>query len=112
MISVVELGARVGGVWWRRSSSPRARSASWSPGRRRSAATSIITWNTVYLELALAEYVRAHGPVAPEVLAHLSPALMEHVNQYGTYTFPIEKVLARQGFRPLRAPESMIPVLD
>ncbi|HJP80212.1 MAG TPA: Tn3 family transposase [Pseudonocardiaceae bacterium] len=73
---------------------------------------AIITWNTVYLELALAEYVRAHGPVAPEVLAHLSPALMEHVNQYGTYTFPIEKVLARRGFRPLRAPDAMIPVLD
>ena len=45
---------------------------------------AIITWNTVYMELALAEYVRRHGPVSPEILAHLSPALMEHVNQYGT----------------------------
>lgn len=73
-----------------------------------------ITWNTVYLELSFAEYVRQHGPVAPEVLARLSPALMEHVAQYGTYTFPNEKVLARQRFRPLahRTPDAMIPVLD
>jgi TnpA family transposase len=67
---------------------------------------AIITWNTVYMELALAEYVRRHGPVSPEILAHLSPALMEHVNQYGTYTFPIDKVYARQGFRPLRLAEA------
>jgi TnpA family transposase len=63
---------------------------------------AIITWNTVYMELALAEYVRRNGPVSPEILAHLSPALMEHVNQYGTYTFPIDKVYARSGLRPLR----------
>lgn len=54
------------------------------------------------MELALAEYVRRRGPVAPEILAHLSPALMEHVNQCGTYTVPIDKVYARAGYRPLR----------
>jgi TnpA family transposase len=63
---------------------------------------AIITFNTVYLELALNEYVQRHGPVSPEVLAHLSPALMEHVNPYGTYTFPIEKVRSLDGYRPLR----------
>jgi TnpA family transposase len=66
---------------------------------------AVITWNTVYLELALAEYVHRHGPVPLEILAHLSPALLEHVNQYGTYDFPIEKVYAHQGYRPLRLAE-------
>lgn len=60
----------------------------------------------MYLELALGEYVQRHGPVSPEVLAHLSPALMEHVNLYGgTYTFPIEKVRDLVGYRPLRLDE-------
>jgi hypothetical protein len=36
------------------------------------------------------------------LLAHVSPALMEHVNPYGTYEFPVEAEYARQGFRPLR----------
>jgi len=66
---------------------------------------AIITFNTVYLELALNEYVQRHGSVSPEVLAHLSPALMEHVNPYGTYTFPIEKVRDLDGYRPLRLAE-------
>lgn len=44
---------------------------------------AIITFNTVYLELAL----------------------MEHVNPYGTYTFPIEKVRDLDGYRPLRMSE-------
>jgi hypothetical protein len=46
-----------------------------------------------------------HGPVSPEVLGHLSPALMEHFNLYGTYTFPIEKVRDLASFRPLRLAE-------
>ncbi|MEV5542343.1 Tn3 family transposase, partial [Saccharopolyspora shandongensis] len=62
-------------------------------------------YNTVYLELALNEYVQRDGPVSPEVLAHLSPALMEHVNPYGTYTFPIEEVRDLVGYRPLRVGE-------
>jgi Tn3 transposase DDE domain len=61
--------------------------------------------NTVYLELAVNEYVQRHGPVSPEVLAHLSPALMEHVNPYGTYIFPSGKVRDLDGFRPLRLAE-------
>lgn len=62
---------------------------------------------------SLAEYVRQHSPVPPEVLAYLSPALMEHVNQYGTYTFPIEKVLAAKASdRCARPKRAVIPVLD
>lgn len=66
---------------------------------------AIITFNTVYLELALDEYVQRHGPVPPEVLAHLSPALMERVNPYGTYTFPIDEVRDLVGYRSLRQAE-------
>jgi TnpA family transposase len=66
---------------------------------------AIITFNTVYLQLALDEYVQRHGPVSPEVLAHLSPALMEHVNPYGTYTFPIDEVRDLVCYRPLRQAE-------
>ncbi|MEV5543956.1 hypothetical protein AB0L13_44820 [Saccharopolyspora shandongensis] len=49
--------------------------------------------------------MQRHGPVSPEVLAHLSPALMEHVNPYGTYTFPIEEMRDLVGYRPLRQAE-------
>jgi hypothetical protein len=44
-------------------------------------------------------------PASPEVPAHLSPALMEHVNPYGTYTFPIDEVRDLVGYRPLRQAE-------
>lgn len=64
-----------------------------------------ITFNTVYLKLALNECVQRHGQVSPEGLARLSPALIEHVNLYGTYTFPIEKVRDLVGYRPLRLAE-------
>ena len=59
----------------------------------------------MYLQLALDEYVQRHGPVSPEVLAHLSPTLMEHVNPYGTYTVPIEEMRDLVGYRPLRHAE-------
>ncbi|MEV6625602.1 hypothetical protein AB0M83_27000 [Amycolatopsis sp. NPDC051106] len=35
----------------------------------------------------------------------MSPALMEHVNPYGTYTFPIDEVRDLVGYRPLRQAE-------
>ncbi|GAA2688754.1 MULTISPECIES: transposase [Actinosynnema] len=42
------------------------------------------------------------GRIDHDRLAHVSPALMEDVNPYGTYEFPVEAEYARQGFRPLR----------
>jgi hypothetical protein len=63
---------------------------------------AIITWNTAYLELALEHLAARRGRIDRELLAHVSPALMEHVNPYGTYEFPVEAEYARQGFRPLR----------
>ncbi len=63
---------------------------------------AIITWNTAYLELALEHLAERRGRIDRDLLAHVSPALMEHVNPYGTYEFPVEAEYARTGFRPLR----------
>ncbi|WP_179118338.1 Tn3 family transposase [Saccharothrix sp. ALI-22-I] len=68
------------------------------------AVNAIITWNTAYLELALDRLSQRRGRIDHDLLAHISPALMEHVNPYGTYEFPVEQEYARQGYRPLRAP--------
>lgn len=57
---------------------------------------AIITWNTAYLELALEDLAVRRGRID-----HVSPALIEHVNPYGTYEFPVEAEYARQGFPPL-----------
>lgn len=68
---------------------------------------AIITWNTAYLELALAHLSQCRGRIDRSLLAHVSPALMEHVNPYGTYEFPVEAEYARTGYRPLREPEAI-----
>lgn len=65
---------------------------------------AIICWNTAYLELALEHLVSSRGRIDPTLLAHISPALMGHVNSYGTYEFPVEAEYARTGYRPLREP--------
>jgi hypothetical protein len=46
---------------------------------------AIITWNTAYLELALDHLAARRGRIDRDLLARVSPALMEHVNPYGTY---------------------------
>lgn len=51
--------------------------------------------------------LRAEGhTVTDEQVRHLSPALLDHVNIYGSLTFEVEKELARTGRRPLRRPEA------
>ncbi|OLT40035.1 hypothetical protein BJF85_06850 [Saccharomonospora sp. CUA-673] len=69
---------------------------------------AIITWNTAYLELALERLSQRCGRVDPDLLAHISPALMEHINPYGTYEFPVEAEYARTGYRPLRSPSDTV----
>lgn len=44
------------------------------------AVNAIITWNTAYLELALNRLAQRCGRIDHDLLAHISPALMEHVN--------------------------------
>jgi hypothetical protein len=65
----------------------------------------VVTWNTVYMGAAI-EALRASGqPITDEALAHLSPALYDHVNPYGKYRFDLAAAAQRQGLRPLRPPE-------
>jgi hypothetical protein len=40
-----------------------------------------------------------------ETLAHLSPALWEHINPYGRFHFDVEAGLGRKELRPLRDPQ-------
>ncbi len=65
---------------------------------------AVITWNTAYLELALERLSQRRGRIDRDLLAHISPALLEHVNPYGTYDFPVEAEYARSGYRSLREP--------
>jgi TnpA family transposase len=65
---------------------------------------AVVLFNTVYLNDALAA-LRAEGhTVTDEQVRHLSPALLGHVNIYGSLTFDVEKELGRTGHRPLRQP--------
>ena len=46
---------------------------------------AVVTWNTVYMEAALAQ-LRTEGALAGDLdLSHLSPALYGHLNPYGKY---------------------------
>lgn len=40
--------------------------------------------------------------ITDEAISHLSPALLDHINPYGSYTFDVERELARGTRRPLR----------
>lgn len=57
---------------------------------------------TTLLALAPGAAVAAVPPAL--LLAHISPALLEHVNPYGTYDFAVEAEYARTGYRALREP--------
>ena len=65
---------------------------------------AVVTWNTVYIG-AVVEELRTKGHViTDETLGHLSPALYDHINPYGTYQFDLEAAARLQGLRPLRRP--------
>ncbi|MGH3515820.1 MAG: Tn3 family transposase [Haloechinothrix sp.] len=67
----------------------------------------IVAWNTEYLDRAAAA-VRATGEtIDDEILAHIAPALTDHVRFHGTYAFDVDRELAElgpAGYRPLRHP--------
>jgi Tn3 transposase DDE domain len=65
---------------------------------------AVVLFNTVYLQDAL-EALRKEGlAVTDEQVLHLSPALLDHINIYGSLTFDVEAELARTGHRALRPP--------
>ena len=67
--------------------------------------TTIILWNTRYLERAVA-VLRQTETVPDHLLAHLSPLGWEHVNLTGDYIWGAEQRPSEtsDGLRPLRAP--------
>ncbi len=68
------------------------------------ATNAVVLFNTMYLHDAL-DALRAEGQtVDEEATAHLSPALIDHIGVYGSYTFDVERELNRSGHRPLRSP--------
>jgi len=63
-----------------------------------------VLWTTTYLGDAV-DALRADGyPVTDEDTAHLTPAQIDHINFYGTYSFDLKTALRREGHRPLRSP--------
>ena len=52
---------------------------------------AVIAWNTVYMG-AVIDRLKAKGErIAPENLAHLSPARHDHINPYGHYQFRVDR---------------------
>jgi len=68
---------------------------------------AIITWNTEYYGLALRTLVDAGHTLDDQFVAHLSPAALDHINLYGTYTFDVDAEFQRVGYRPLRTPNAV-----
>ena len=65
---------------------------------------AVVLFNTVYFQDAL-EALREEGhTVTDEQVLHLSLALLDHINIYGSLTFDVEAELARTGHRALRPP--------
>jgi Tn3 transposase DDE domain len=70
---------------------------------------AIIAWNTVYIGLALDALAADGADIDQGLVGHLSPALLEHVRVYGTYTFNVDAEWHRTGYWPLRQPAAAAP---
>lgn len=65
---------------------------------------AVVLFNTVYLHHALDTLRQRGHDIDDQALQHLSPALHEHINPYGSYSFDVDRELSRTGLRPLRDP--------
>lgn len=65
----------------------------------------MVTWNAVYASAVLDQLAQEGTIIADEHLAHLSPAMHEHVNPHGHFDFTALQPLAPGARRPLRAPK-------
>jgi TnpA family transposase len=70
---------------------------------------AVITWNTVYMTAVIDQLRRDGQTIDDECLAHLSPALYEHINPYGHYRFELHEPELLRGLRPLRDPGAPAP---
>jgi hypothetical protein len=67
---------------------------------------AVVVFNTLDLQDVL-DARRSQGhPATDEAAAHLSPALLDHINPYASYTFDVERELRRGASRPLRQPRA------
>jgi TnpA family transposase len=62
----------------------------------------VITWNTVYMAVAIDQLRRVGHPVQESDLAYLSPCRCENINPYGKYHFEVSESLRGAKLRPLR----------
>lgn len=68
---------------------------------------TIILWNTIYTDAALAQ-LRIEGfDVRDADVARLSPLAHEHINMLGRYAFILPEPVARGELRPLRSPATL-----
>ena len=66
---------------------------------------TIVLWNTIYMDAALAEIRREETmAVLDEDVARLSPFAHDHINLLGRYNFAIPEAVTRGELRPLRKP--------
>jgi hypothetical protein len=65
---------------------------------------AVVLFNTVYLQDALDALQADNHEVDDQAAVHLSPALIDHINPYGSYTFDVERELNRTRRRALRRP--------
>ena len=63
---------------------------------------AIITWNTIYTAAAVQHLTETGTDIADHQLAHLSPAIHEHINFYGKYDFTNPTPPPADQLRPLR----------
>jgi TnpA family transposase len=63
----------------------------------------ITLWNTVYLDIALANLRAAGHPVLDDDVARLSPYMRRHLNVHGHYSFQLPELAGRR--RALRDPD-------
>lgn len=74
---------------------------------------AVVLFNTVYLQDALDALRRGGHHVDDQAAAHLSPALHEHINPYGSYTFNVTRnsaapASARSATRPNNGNPSLL----
>jgi TnpA family transposase len=62
----------------------------------------VVAWNTLYMDLALAEVRRRGLDVRREDVARLSPLGFEHINFLGRYSFALAERIRRRELLPLR----------
>ena len=62
----------------------------------------VVYWNTVYLDRALTELLRAGANVDHETLNRITPLAYDHIRILGRYSFTPSDDMDNPGYRPLK----------